>query len=89
MSGDTVFTSFRQENYQTNVFFYTHYITFILIRINQPHYFQPLTEMTTRVTSKEKFVGSKARPVHEAENITAICKPIIETIWGPEHLTIL
>jgi hypothetical protein len=31
---------------------------------------QPLTEMSTR-----KIPGGKGRPVHKADNVTAICEP--------------
>jgi hypothetical protein len=34
-------------------------------------------------------MASSARPVHEADNVTAICEPIILTTWDPQHLTIL
>jgi hypothetical protein len=33
---------------------------------------QPLTEMITR-----NLPGSKGRPVREADNLTAICEPIV------------
>jgi hypothetical protein len=33
---------------------------------------QPLTEMSTR-----NLPGGKGRPVREADNLTAICKPIV------------
>jgi hypothetical protein len=33
------------------------------------------------------FLGSKARPVCRAENLTATCEPIVYTIWDPQHLT--
>jgi hypothetical protein len=33
---------------------------------------QPLTEMSTR-----NLPGGKGRPVHEADNLTAICDPIV------------
>jgi hypothetical protein len=33
---------------------------------------QSLTEMSTR-----NFRGGKGRPVHKADNLTAICEPII------------
>jgi hypothetical protein len=36
---------------------------------------QPLTEMITR--NKTLFLGSRARPAHKADNVTAVCEPII------------
>jgi hypothetical protein len=33
---------------------------------------QPLTEKSTR-----KFPGGKGRPAREADNLTAICEPIV------------
>jgi hypothetical protein len=35
------------------------------------------------------FPGSRARPVHRADNLAAICEPIVLTIWNPQHLTTL
>jgi hypothetical protein len=46
---------------------------------------QPLTEMCTR-SRKIMFLGSRARPVRRADNLTAICAP---TMWDPYHLTTL
>jgi hypothetical protein len=37
---------------------------------------QPLTEMSTR-NIKIMFLGSRARPVHKADKLIAICKPIV------------
>jgi hypothetical protein len=37
---------------------------------------QPLTEMSTR-SRKIMFLGSKARPVRRADNLTAICEPTV------------
>jgi hypothetical protein len=36
---------------------------------------QPLTEMSTR--RRKMFLGSKVRPVRRADNLTAICDPIV------------
>jgi hypothetical protein len=38
---------------------------------------------------KIMFLGSKARPVRKADNLTAICEPIFFTMWDPKHLTTL
>jgi hypothetical protein len=35
------------------------------------------------------FLGSKARLVRRADNLTAICEPIVYTMWDPQHLTTL
>jgi hypothetical protein len=40
-----------------------------------PAFTQPLTEMSTR-SRNIMFLGSKARPVRRADNLTAICEPI-------------
>jgi hypothetical protein len=45
---------------------------------------QPLTEMSTR-----NLPGDKARPARKADNLTAICKPIVKKIWDPRRLTTL
>jgi hypothetical protein len=29
------------------------------------------------------FLGSKARPMGKADNLSAICEPIVQTVWGP------
>jgi hypothetical protein len=29
------------------------------------------------------FLGSKARPVRRADNLTAVCEPIVYTMWDP------
>jgi hypothetical protein len=38
---------------------------------------QPLTELGTRNIKIIMFLGSKVRPVRRADNITAICEPIV------------
>jgi hypothetical protein len=35
------------------------------------------------------FRGSRARPVCEADNLTAIYEPTVYTMWLPQHLTTL
>jgi hypothetical protein len=45
---------------------------------------QPLTEMSTR-----NFPGDKGRPAREADNVTAICEPIVQKMWEPRRLTTL
>jgi hypothetical protein len=34
----------------------------------------------------EKNLVSTARPVREADNVTAICQPTVYTVWDPQHL---
>jgi hypothetical protein len=34
------------------------------------------------------FLGSKVRQVRRADNLTAICEPIVYTMWDPRDLTI-
>jgi hypothetical protein len=45
---------------------------------------QPLTEMSTR-----NFPGGKGSPARKADNLTAICEPIVQKMWKPRRLTIL
>jgi hypothetical protein len=42
---------------------------------------QPLTEMSTR-----NLPGGKGRPARKADNLTAICEPIVYKIWEPRLL---
>jgi hypothetical protein len=37
---------------------------------------KPLTEICTRSREK-KFLGSTMRPAHKADNLTAMCEPIV------------
>jgi hypothetical protein len=45
---------------------------------------QPLTEMSTW-----NLPGGKGRPARKADNLTAICEPIVQKIWEPRRLTAL
>jgi hypothetical protein len=45
---------------------------------------QPLTEMSTR-----NIPGGEGRPARKADNLTAICEPIVYKMWEPQHLTTL
>jgi hypothetical protein len=45
---------------------------------------QPLMEMSTRNLS-----GGKGRPARGTENLTVICKPIVQEMWEPRRLTTL
>jgi hypothetical protein len=45
---------------------------------------QPLTEMSTR-----NIPGGEGRPAHKADNLTAMCEPIVYKMWEPQHLTAL
>jgi hypothetical protein len=45
---------------------------------------QPLTEMSTR-----NLPGDKGRPARKAENLAAICEPIVWKMWEPRCLTTL
>jgi hypothetical protein len=33
------------------------------------------------------FLGSQVLSVHRADNLTAICNPIVYTVWDSEHDT--
>jgi hypothetical protein len=39
---------------------------------------QPLTEISTR-----NLPGGKGQPACKADNLTAICEPIIQKMWDP------
>jgi hypothetical protein len=45
---------------------------------------QPLTEMSTRNLPK-----GNGRPVRGADNLTAICEPIVQKMWEPRRHTTL
>jgi hypothetical protein len=45
---------------------------------------QPLTDMSTR-----NLPGGKKRPARRADNLTAICEPIVYKMWEPRRLTTL
>jgi hypothetical protein len=45
---------------------------------------QPLTQISTRNIS-----GGKGRPARKADNLTAICEPIVYKMWEPQHLRTL
>jgi hypothetical protein len=45
---------------------------------------QPLAEMSTR-----NLPDGKGRPARKADNLIAICEPIIQKMWEPRRLTTL
>jgi hypothetical protein len=45
---------------------------------------QPLTEISTR-----NLPGGERRPARKADNLTAICKPIVYQMWESRYLTTL
>jgi hypothetical protein len=45
---------------------------------------QPLTEMNTR-----NIPRGEGRPARKADNLTAICDPIVQKMWEPRRLTTL
>jgi hypothetical protein len=45
---------------------------------------EPLTETSTR-----NLPGGKGQLAGKADNLTAICKPIVYKMWEPQHLTTL
>jgi hypothetical protein len=45
---------------------------------------QPLSEMSTR-----NIPGGEGRPTSKADNLTAICEPIVYKMWESQHLTTL
>jgi hypothetical protein len=49
---------------------------------------QPLTEMSTR-SRKIMFLASEVLLVCRADNLAAICEPILSTMWDPKYLPTL
>jgi hypothetical protein len=47
----------------------------ILPAARGPGFTQPLREIN--IETEQMFVGSKARPVRKANNLTAICEPVV------------
>jgi hypothetical protein len=35
------------------------------------------------------LLGNRARPVRKADDLSAICEPIVYTMWDPRHLRTL
>jgi hypothetical protein len=52
-----------------------------LIDLILPGSTQPLTEMSTR-----NLPGGKRRLPRKADNLTAICEPIVQKMWKPHNL---
>jgi hypothetical protein len=49
----------------------------------------PAADRNEYQKKKRVFLESRARPVRMADNLTAICEPIVYTVWDPQHLTTL
>jgi hypothetical protein len=49
---------------------------------------QPLTEMRN-INRKIMYLGSRVRPVCRADNLTAICEPVVYSMQDSEQLTTL
>jgi hypothetical protein len=62
-------------------------VSVLVLELFRPHWVlgftQPLTEMSTRNIKIMMFLGSKVRPVRGADNLTAICEAIVQTVWDP------
>jgi hypothetical protein len=46
----------------------------------QPHYALVFTQPPTKMSTRSReivFLGSKARPVHKDDNLTAVCEPTV------------
>jgi hypothetical protein len=41
----------------------------------------------TTINRKKMFLESGAQLALKADNITAICEPVVYTIWDPQHFT--
>jgi hypothetical protein len=44
---------------------------------------------SNRNENQKIFLRSRARPVLKSNNFTAICEPIVWTMWDPQHVTTL
>jgi hypothetical protein len=47
-----------------------------------------LTQFLTEMSTRRSFWG-KAWLAHKADNLTAICEPIVQKMWEPQRLTTL
>jgi hypothetical protein len=54
----------------------------------QPHYYPGVDSASNRNEYQESSWG-KGRPACKADNLTAICEPIVWKMWEPWRLTIL
>jgi hypothetical protein len=93
---------FQREVVQNKV--YQNYLALITLKVLKTFYIytkvfssrilalgstQPLTEMSTRNLPGEGGGGGKGRPACRADNLTAICGPIVWKIWEPQRLATL
>jgi hypothetical protein len=62
------------ETNEVAIFFFSIYL--ILAAALGPEFTLPLAEIGTR-SRQIMFPGSRARPVRRADNLTAICEPIV------------
>jgi hypothetical protein len=53
-----------------------------------PVFTQSVTEKNNR-NSKEVILGSREEPIRIADNLAAICEPLVYTMSYPQHLTTL
>jgi hypothetical protein len=53
------------------------------------HYGPWVDSASNRNEYQESFWGDKGRRAHKADNLTAICVPIVYIMWKPRRLTTL
>jgi hypothetical protein len=41
-----------------------------------------MTQLLTKKSARN-LTGDKGRPARKADNLTAICEPIVKTVWDP------
>jgi hypothetical protein len=70
-----------------NEFCFSIYLIFP-VRFKPLGFTQPVTEISTKLV-QIMFLGSKARPVHKADNLTATFVPTVWTMCDPQLPTTL
>jgi hypothetical protein len=58
-------------------------LQYVTVRFIALGFAQPLIEMSTRNIKIIMFLGIKVRRVRKFDNLTAICAPIVWTMWDP------
>jgi hypothetical protein len=56
---------------------------------SKPHYVPGVDSASSRNEYQEYPLRDKGRSACKADNLTAICEPIVKVMWEPQHLTTL
>jgi hypothetical protein len=51
------------------------------------HFGPEIDSVSIRNECQKYFLGGKGRTAHKADNLTAICEPIVMKMWGARSLT--